>query len=107
MNWPEALALVARGRKPPALAAVVGVHRNTAERWLRGTRIPCGWMWRALVIEAGLEDRWPELSAARDAAEKRPGAPRIPEEDKLRRKARRIMQQIQDARIARGEVQNG
>ena len=78
-KWAEALASVIAGRKPAEVAPVVSVSVETIRRWLRGERIPCGWMWRALVIEAKLEDQWGELSAARDAVARSAGRPRKPD----------------------------
>ena len=78
--WQQALADVLAGRPPSTIAPIVGVSPETVRRWLRGERVPCGWRWRALVIEAKMEDRWPELSAARDAVERKPtGRPRLSE----------------------------
>ena len=77
--WAEALASVIAGRKPAEVAPIVSVSIETVRRWLRGERIPCGWMWRALVIEAKLEDQWGELSAARDAVARSAGRPRKPD----------------------------
>ena len=70
--WQQALADVLKGRPPSTIAPIVGVEPETVRRWLRGVRVPCGWMWRALVIEAGMEGRWAELSAARDAVARKP-----------------------------------
>ena len=78
-KWAEALASVIAGRKPAEVAPVVAVSIETIRRWLRGERIPCGWMWRALVIEAKLEDQWGKLSAARDAVARSAGRPRKPD----------------------------
>ena len=78
--WQKALADVLAGRLPSTIAPIVGVSPETVRRWLRGARVPCGWMWRALVIEAKMEDRWAELSAARDAVERKPtGRPPLSE----------------------------
>ena len=97
MRWDEALALVAAGRTPKALAEVVGCTPAAVRSWLRGESVPCGWRWRALVIDAKLEDRWAELSAARDAVERKPtGRPRLSRAVRLER----LNKQIQ-------EVENG
>lgn len=95
--WQQALADVIAGRPPSTIAPIVGVEPETVRRWLRGVRVPCGWMWRALVIEAGMADRWAELSAARDAVARKPtGRPRLSKAVRLER----LNKQIQ-------EVENG
>ena len=95
--WQQALADVLKGRPPSTIAPIVGVSPETVRRWLRGVRVPCGWMWRALVIEAKMEDRWAELSAARDAEARKPtGRPRLSKAVRLAR----LNKQIQ-------EVENG
>ena len=78
-KWAEALASVFAGRKPAEVAPIIGVSVETVRRWLRGERIPCGWMWLALVIKAKREDQWPALSAARDAVARSAGRPRKPD----------------------------
>ena len=79
-KWAAALADVIAGRKPAEVAPIVAVSVETVRRWLRGSSVPCGWRWRALVIEAGMDGRWGELSAARDAVERKPtGRPRKPD----------------------------
>ena len=70
--WQQALADVLKGRAPKVIAPVVGVTPAAVGAWLRGESVPCGWRWRALVIEAEMEDRWAELSAARDAVARKP-----------------------------------
>ena len=90
-KWAEALASVIAGRKPAEVAPIVGVSIETVRRWLRGERIPCGWMWRALVIEAKLEDQWGELSAARDAVARSAGRPRLPDGELEQAAARRAL----------------
>lgn len=80
MTWDEALALVAGGRDPSVLAAIVGVTPAAVRTWLRGECVPCGWRWRTLVIEAGLDGRWAELSAARDAVARKAGRPWMSDE---------------------------
>ena len=77
--WAEALASVVAGRKPAEVAPIVAVSVEQVRRWLRGSSVPCGWRWRALVIEARLEDQWGELSAARDAVARSAGRPRKPD----------------------------
>ncbi len=78
--WAKALADVIAGRKPSEVAPIVAVSVEQVRRWLRGSSVPCGWRWRALVIEARLEDQWAALSAARDAVERKPtGRPRKPD----------------------------
>ena len=57
----------------------MAVSVEQVRRWLRGSSVPCGWRWRALVIEAKLEDQWGELSAARDAVARSAGRPRKPD----------------------------
>ena len=89
--WAEALASVIAGRKPAEVAPIVSVSVETIRRWLRGERIPCGWMWRALVIEAKLEDQWGELSAARDAVARSAGRPRLPDGELTARAERRAL----------------
>lgn len=78
-KWAAALADVAKGRKPSELAPIVAVSPITVGRWLKGQRIPCGWMWRALVLDAGLESRWAELAATRDGVALKPGRKVTPE----------------------------
>ena len=95
--WQQALADVLAGRPPTTIAPIVRVEPETVRRWLRGVRVPCGWMWRALVIEAGMEGRWAELSAARDAVARKPtGRPPLSEaeyaERQLGRRKRKISQ---------------
>lgn len=95
MKWEEALALVAAGRTPKALAEVVGCTPAAVRSWLRGESVPCGWRWRALVIEAKMEDRWPELSAVRDAVERKPtGRPPLSEAEYAARQVRRRKRKI-------------
>ena len=95
--WQQALADVLKGRPRTAIAPVAGVTPAAVRGWLRGESVPCGWRWRALIIEAGMEDRWAELSAARDAVERRPtGRPRLSKAVRLAR----LNKQIQ-------EVENG
>ena len=78
-KWAEALASVIGGRKPAEVAPIVAVSVEQVRRWLRGSSVPCGWRWRALVIEAKLEDQWGKLSAARDAVARSAGRPRKPD----------------------------
>ena len=95
--WEKALADVMKGRPPKVIAPVAGVTPAAVGAWLRGESVPCGWRWRALVIEAEMEDRWAELSAARDAVARRPtGRPRLSKAVRLAR----LNKQIQ-------EVENG
>ena len=95
--WEKALADVMRGRPPKVIAPIVGVTPAAVGAWLRGESVPCGWRWRALVIEAGMEDRWAELSAARDAVARKPtGRPPLSKAVRLAR----LNKQIQ-------EVENG
>jgi predicted transcriptional regulator len=97
LRWEEALALVAAGRTPNALAEVVGVTPAAVRSWLRGESVPTAMRWRALVIEAKMEDRWAELSAARDAVARKPtGRPPLSKAVRLAR----LNKQIQ-------EVENG
>jgi len=90
-KWAAALADVIAGRKPAEVAPIVGVSVETVRRWLRGDTVPCGWMWRALVIEAKLEDQWGELSAARDAVARSAGRPRLPDGETVGRAGRRAL----------------
>ena len=91
--WNQALADVLAGRPPSTIAPIVGVSPETVRRWLRGVRVPCGWMWRALVIDAGMEDRWAELSAARDAVARKPtGRPPLSKAVRLERLNRQIQE---------------
>ena len=95
--WQQALADVLKGRAPKVIAPVVGVTPAAVGAWLRGESVPCGWRWRALVIEAKMEDRWAELSAARDAVARKPtGRPPLSKAVRLER----LNKQIQ-------EVENG
>jgi len=95
--WQQALADVLRGRMPTTIADIVGVSASAVRAWLRGERVPTATRWRALVLQAGLEDRWSELSAARDAVARKPtGRPRLAKAVKLAR----LNKQIQ-------EVENG
>ena len=65
--------------------------------WLRGESVPTATRWRELVVDAGLADRWAELSAARDAVARKPtGRPRLSKAVRLAR----LNKQIQ-------EVENG
>ena len=72
-KWAEALRLVIGSRDPKAVAPIVAVSPITVGRWLKGQRIPCGWMWQALILRAGLGERLGELSGARDAVAQKPG----------------------------------
>jgi len=82
LRWDEALALVAAGRTPKALAEVVGVTPAAVRSWLRQESVPTATRWRALVVSAGMADRWAELSAARDAVARKPtGRPRKSDEE--------------------------
>ena len=78
--WQQALADVLAGRPPSTIAPIVGVSPETVRRWLRGARVPGATVWRSLVTQAGMEDRWAELSAARDAVARKPtGRPPLSE----------------------------
>ena len=95
--WQQALADVLKGRPPKIIAPVVGVTPAAVGAWLRGESMPTAMRWRALVIEAGMEDRWAELSAARDAVARKPtGRPPLSEaeyaERQLSRRKRKISQ---------------
>jgi hypothetical protein len=95
--WQQALADVLKGRPPSTVAPIVGCTPAAVRSWLRGESVPTATRWRALVIEAGMADRWAELSAARDAVERKPtGRPRLPKAVRLER----LNKQIQ-------EVENG
>ena len=87
-KWTEALRLVIAGREPKVVAPIVAVSPITVGRWLNGHRVPCGWMWRALVLEAGMGDCWAELSGLRDAVAQKPGRKRTTET--RRRQAERL-----------------
>lgn len=91
--WEKALADVLEGRPPKVIAPIVDVTPAAVRSWLRQESVPCGWRWRALVIEAKMEDRWAELSAARDAVERKPtGRPRLPKAVKLERLNKQIQE---------------
>ena len=91
--WQQALADVLAGRPPSTIAPIVGVSPETVRRWLRGARVPGATVWRALVIEAKMEDRWAELSAARDAVARKPtGRPRLSKAVRLARLNRQIQE---------------
>jgi hypothetical protein len=91
--WQQALADVLKRRPPAVIAPIVRVERETVRRWLRGVRVPTATVWRALVIEAKMEDRWPELSAARDAVERKPtGRPRLSKAVRLARLNKQIQE---------------
>jgi len=102
-KWAAALADVIAGRKPAEVAPIVGVSIETIRRWLRGERIPCGWMWRALVIEAKLEDQWGELSAARDAVARSAGRPRLPDAELKERAGRRDLARRKEVRRGKAD----
>lgn len=70
--WQQALADVLKGRPPKVIAPIVRVTPAAVGAWLRGESVPTATRWRALVTEAEMEDRWPELSAARDAVARKP-----------------------------------
>jgi predicted transcriptional regulator len=90
LRWEEALALVAAGRTPNALAEVVGVTPAAVRSWLRGESVPTAMRWRALVVDAGMAGRWAELSAARDAVHRQsPGRPPLSEAEYVARQVRR------------------
>ena len=92
-KWASALADVIGGRQPSEVAPIVGVGEETVRRWLRGDTVPPGWRWLALVMEAGKGERWPELSAARDAVASKPGpkGPRLSDEEAAERAGRRAL----------------
>lgn len=91
--WQQALADVLAGRPPSIIAPIVGVEPETVRRWLRGVRVPGATVWRALVVDAKMEDRWAELSAARDAVERRPtGRPPLSKAVRLERLNRQIQE---------------
>ena len=95
--WQQALADVLKGRPHKVIAPVVGVTPAAVRGWLRGESVPTAMRWRALVVDAGMVDRWPELSAARDAVARKPtGRPRLSKAVRLAR----LNKQIQ-------EVENG
>ena len=95
--WEKALADVMKGRAPKVIAPIVGVTPAAVGAWLRGESVPTAMRWRALVIEAKMEDRWAELSAARDAVARKPtGRPPLSKAVRLAR----LNKQIQ-------EVENG
>ena len=93
MKWDEVLALVAAGRTPKALAEVVRCTPAAVRSWLRGESVPTATRWRALVVSAGMADRWAELSATRDAVERKPtGRPRLPKAVRLARLNKQIQE---------------
>ena len=95
--WQQALTDVLKGRPPKTIAPIVRVTPAAVGAWLRGESVPTAMRWRALVIEAKMEDRWAELSAARDAVARKPtGRPRLSKAVRLER----LNKQIQ-------EVENG
>jgi len=95
--WEKALADVLKGRPPKVIAPIVRVTPAAVGAWLRGESVPTAMRWRALVVDAGVEDRWSELSAARDAVARKPtGRPRLSKAVRLAR----LNKQIQ-------EVENG
>ena len=76
--WEKALDDVLKGRAPKVVAPIVRCTPAAVRAWLRGESVPTAARWRALVLQAGLGDRWSELSAARDAVERKPtGRPRM------------------------------
>lgn len=105
MKWEEALALVAAGRTPKALAEVVRCTPAAVRSWLRGESVPTAARWRALVVAAGMADRWAELSAARDAAHRQsPGRPPLSEAEYAARQVRRRKRKIsQGADVPKGQ----
>jgi len=95
--WEQALADVLKGRPPKTIAPIVRVTPAAVGAWLRGESVPTATRWRALVVAAGMADRWAELSAARDAVARKPtGRPRLSKAVRLER----LNKQIQ-------EVENG
>ena len=95
--WQQALADVLKGRPPKTIAPIVRCTPAAVRAWLRGESVPTATRWRALVVDAGMADRWAELSAARDAVARKPtGRPRLPKAVRLAR----LNKQIQ-------EVENG
>jgi hypothetical protein len=97
LRWGEALALVIGTRSREAVAGAAECSVQAVGAWLRQESVPTATRWRALVISAGMEDRWAELSAARDAVARKPtGRPRLSKAVKLER----LNKQIQ-------EVENG
>ena len=90
--WAKALADVIAGRKPAEVAPIVAVGEETVRRWLRGDTVPCGWMWLALVEQAGKGGQWAELSAARDAVARSAGRPRLADEEIAERAGRRAVE---------------
>lgn len=105
MRWDEALALVVAGRSPGGIADAVDVAPETVRRWLRRERVPTAAMWRALVVSAKMEDRWAELSAARDAVERKPtGRPPLSDAEYAARQVRRRKRKIlQGADVPKGQ----
>lgn len=96
-TWEKALADVIAGRPPKVIAPIVRVTPAAVRSWLRGESVPTAARWRALVVEAGMGDRWAELSAARDAVERKPtGRPPLSEAEyaarQMRRRRRKISQ---------------
>jgi hypothetical protein len=88
--WQQALADVLKGRPPTTIADIVGVSASAVRAWLRGESVPTATRWRALVVDAGMADRWAELSAARDAVHRQsPGRPPLSEAEYVARQVRR------------------
>ena len=80
-----------------AVAKVTGKTINTARNWWTGATLPDARSWMAIVVAAGLESRWAELSAARDAAaatRKKPGAKREDPAAVLRRRIGKLQAQL-------------
>jgi len=102
-KWAEALASVFAGRKPAEVAPIVGVSIETIRRWLRGERIPCGWMWLALVEQAGKGEQWPALSAARDAVARSAGRPRKPDAELKEAAERRALARRKEVRRGKAD----
>ena len=92
-TWQKAAADVAKGRPLAELAAHVAVQPETVRRWLLGERIPCLWMWKALIREAGLMERREELLAARDAVARKAGRPKLAKAVRVER----LQKQLEEA----------
>ena len=103
-KWASALADVIGGRQPSEVAPIVAVSVEQVRRWLRGSSVPCGWRWRALVIEAGKGGQWAELSAARDAVERKPtGRKRLSDEEVAERAGQRALGRRKEVRRGKAD----
>jgi len=103
VTWETALDIVIALRTPKEVAAAVQVAPVTVERWIKGKTVPSATVWRALVIEAKLEDHWGELSAARDAVARSAGRPRLPDAELKERAGRRDLARRKEVRRGKAD----